>query len=60
VGADRVSKKISILRDENIPQRQAVAMALSMNRAGRLTSGGEYIHSRKKKRFRSRRKSERS
>jgi hypothetical protein len=39
---DRVSKKISILRHEDVPQKQAVAMALSMNRAGRLTPEGGY------------------
>lgn len=39
---DRVGKKIKILRDEGTPQRQAVAEALSMNRANRLGPNGEY------------------
>jgi hypothetical protein len=38
----RVSKKISHLVDEGVPQKQAVAEALSMNRAGRLTASGGY------------------
>lgn len=37
-----VSKKISHLRKEGTPQKQAVAMALSMKRAGRLTPRGGY------------------
>jgi hypothetical protein len=48
-------KKISYLVKEGVPQKQAVAEALSMKRAGRLTSAGEYIRasSRKKSRRRS-------
>lgn len=42
----RVSDKIRVLRAENIPERQAVAEALSMERAGRLRSGGRYIRKR--------------
>lgn len=38
----RVSKKISHLRREGVPQDQAVATALRMNRAGRLTPSGGY------------------
>jgi hypothetical protein len=38
----RVSKKISILRHEGIPERQSVAMALQMNRDKRLTKSGGY------------------
>ena len=45
---DRVSKKIRILRGENVPERQAVAMALSMNRAHRLTPSGDYIRAGKR------------
>ena len=45
-----VSKKISILRHEGEKQSQAVAAALSMKRAGRLTSEGKYIHVKRKKR----------
>lgn len=40
----RVSAKIKILRDEGDPQNQAVAKALSMERAGRLGPNGEYRH----------------
>lgn len=48
---DRVSKKISKLRHEDVPERQAVAEALSMERAGRITPSGGYRHvSRKRKR----------
>jgi uncharacterized lipoprotein YehR (DUF1307 family) len=39
---DRASKKISKLRGEGVPQDQAVATALSMKRAGRLTESGGY------------------
>lgn len=42
-----VSQKISKLRHEGKPQQQAVAMALSMGRAGRLRPGGRYVHVRK-------------
>lgn len=40
----RVSEKISLLRHESpkVPQRQAVAEALSMERAGRLGRHGVY------------------
>jgi hypothetical protein len=46
------SKKIShLVREEGVPQRQAVAMALSMKRAGRLTKEGGYRRvGRKRKR----------
>lgn len=37
-----VSKKISHLVHEGKPQKQAVAIALSMKRAGRLTPSGGY------------------
>lgn len=48
---DRVSKKISrLVREEGVPQEQAVAMSLNMNRAGRLTKEGGYIRSRRSKR----------
>jgi hypothetical protein len=39
---NRVSKKISILRHEDVPQKQAVAMALNMQREGRLGPEGQY------------------
>lgn len=38
----RVGKKISHLVGEGVPQRQAVAESLSMQRAGRLTPSGGY------------------
>ena len=41
-----VSKKISHLVHEGKPQRQAVAMALSMQRAHRLTKEGGYIRAK--------------
>lgn len=45
---DRVSKKIAHLKStEDIPQKQAVAMAINMNKEGRLTKDGKY---KKKKR----------
>jgi hypothetical protein len=50
-----VSKKISILRHEGVKQDQAVATALSMKRAGRLTPEGDYVHVRSKKRAKGRR-----
>ena len=46
-----VSKKISKLRHEGKSQDQAVATALSMKRAGRLTKEGRYV--RKKRKMRS-------
>jgi hypothetical protein len=46
----RVSKKISVLRREGVPERQSVAEALSMERAGRITKSGGYRHARKSKR----------
>ena len=46
-----VSQKISrLVREEHVPQRQAVAMSLSMNRAHRLRPGGVYKHVRKSRR----------
>ena len=38
----RIGKKIEVLKNEGTPQKQAVAMALSMERAGRLTESGGY------------------
>jgi hypothetical protein len=46
----RISDKISYLRHEGVPQKQAIAEAMSMERSGRLRSGGRYIHKRRKKR----------
>jgi hypothetical protein len=42
-------KKISILRGEGVPEKQAVAEALSMKREGRLTKSGGYIRGRRSK-----------
>lgn len=44
-----VGDKIKVLRSENVPQRQAVAMSLSMERAGRLRPGGVYVRANKRK-----------
>lgn len=49
---DRVSKKISILRHEGVPQDQAVATALNMGRRGRLTRSGGYIRSKRRRKTR--------
>ena len=45
-----VSQKIPVLRREGIPEKQAVAMAISMNKAGRLRQGGKYVPARKSSR----------
>lgn len=50
----RVSDKIRVLRHENVPRDQAIAMSLSMERAGRLRPGGKYVRAKKKRRSRSR------
>jgi hypothetical protein len=42
-----VSDKIRVLRKENVPERQAIATALSMRRAGRLRPGGVYVPAKK-------------
>jgi len=47
MGADMVGDKISVLMHEGVPQKQAVAEALSMKRAGRLRKGGVYVHVKK-------------
>ena len=44
----RVGKKIAILEHEGKPPAQAIAMALSMERAHRLTNEGGYKRVRKK------------
>ena len=45
----RVGKKISKLRHEGVPEDQAVAESMSMDRAGRLTKAGGYIRSKKRR-----------
>jgi hypothetical protein len=44
-----VSKKIKVLRHEGVPQKQAVAEAISMGKAGRITKSGGYRHVKKSK-----------
>ena len=44
----RVSKKIEVLMHENVPQKQAVAMAINMEKHHRLTNYGGYIRVKKK------------
>jgi hypothetical protein len=48
-GKSLVSQKISVLRHEGIPQRQSVAMAINMGKAGRLRQGGKYVRANKRK-----------
>jgi hypothetical protein len=43
-----VSLKIKTLIGEGVPQKQAVAEALAMQRAGRLTKSGGYRRVKKK------------
>lgn len=46
-----VGKKIGILMGEGKPQAQAVATALSMERAGRLTPAGGYMRKPKMSKY---------
>ena len=46
---DRVGKKIAYLREEGVPRDQAIATAISMGRAGRLTRSGGYVRARRKR-----------
>jgi hypothetical protein len=43
-GNKRVSEKISVLRHEGVPEKQAVAESLSMERSHRLGRHGKYRH----------------
>jgi len=45
----RVSEKISVLRHEGVPEKQAVAMAINMGREHRLGPHGTYKRSKKRK-----------
>jgi hypothetical protein len=45
----RISDKIKYLRDEGIPQNQAVGEAEGMERSGRLRAGGKYVRAKKRK-----------
>jgi hypothetical protein len=49
-GSKRVSEKISVLRHEGIPQKQAVGEAYGMERSGRLKRHGRYVHKRRGRR----------
>lgn len=42
-GRSAISNKIRKLRSEDVPEDQAVAMAINMQRQGRLTPKGAYI-----------------
>lgn len=41
-------KAAHLQEKEDMPRKQAIATAASMNRAGRLTEGGEYIRARRR------------
>jgi hypothetical protein len=41
--SDAVGKKVALLVREGMKQKQAVAVALDMERAGRLTASGDYV-----------------
>jgi hypothetical protein len=45
----RVSKKISHLEHEGTPHKQAIAMAINMEKKHRITPSGGYRHVRKGK-----------
>ena len=51
----RVGDKIKVLRHEGVMRDRAIAMALSMERAGRLRKGGRYVRARAQVRGRDRR-----
>ena len=46
----RISEKISVLRHEGIPEKQAIGEAEGMERSGRLGRHGKYRHAKRKKR----------
>ena len=41
-GQKRIGDKISLLRHEGVPEKQAVGAAYGMERSGRLGEGGAY------------------
>lgn len=44
-----VSDKIKVLKSEGKGQAQSVAMAINMNKAGRLRPGGRYVRKSSRK-----------
>ena len=44
-----VSQKIRVLRDEGMPPKQAVAVAINMGKEGRLRPGGVYVRKKRKR-----------
>jgi hypothetical protein len=38
-----ISDKIKVLRGEGKPPKQAIAMSINMQKAGRLRPGGRYV-----------------
>lgn len=44
-----VSRKIKVLRHEGVPEKQAIATAISMGKAGRITKSGGYKRVKKSK-----------
>ncbi len=46
----RISEKIRKLRHEGEPEEKSIAMAMSMERSGRLRRHGKYVHKGKKRR----------
>ena len=46
----RISEKIKYLRDEGVPEKQAVGEAEGMEHSGRLKRHGKYMHKRHGKR----------
>jgi hypothetical protein len=54
---NRIGKKISILRHENVPEKQAVGEAEGMAHEGRLTPEGGYKRGKRSSRRKARRRS---
>jgi len=55
-----ISEKISLLKKEGYPQKQAVAISISMYESGRLRPGGVYVKSRKRSKPKKSRKAKKS
>jgi hypothetical protein len=58
--SDRIGRKISKLRHEGVPQREAVGKAMGMARANRITKTGGYRRVKKSRGRRSGRRYNRS